>query len=106
MPTKKRLLSAAQLIRDHLALSNADAYCAQTGVTKECFKAIEPKDFDGQIYAVDGSNVVVCNWSVANLNQIRAGYVVYKGRAWQKTVFTYDDAFWADPKNYAAKLIS
>ncbi|OPY57637.1 MAG: hypothetical protein A4E49_00006 [Methanosaeta sp. PtaU1.Bin112] len=72
--------------------------------TKECFIAIEPKDFDGQIYAVDGSNGVVCNWSVANLNQIRAGYVIYKGRSWQKTVLTYDDAFWAHPKNYAANF--
>jgi hypothetical protein len=44
---------------------------------------------------------VVCDWSAANLNQIRAGYVVYKGRAWQKTVFTYDDVFWGDPRNYA-----
>jgi len=104
MPKSRRLLSAAQLIRNHLALSNADAYCAETGVTKECFIAIDPKDFDEKIYAIDGSNVVVCNWSVANLNQIRAGYVVYKGRSWQKTVFTYDDAFWADPKNYAANF--
>ena len=99
--SNKRLLSAAQQIRDHLALSDIDTYCVETGISKEDFIAIEPKDFEGEIYAIDGSNVVVCDWSVANLNQIRAGYVVYRGRTWQKTVFTYDDVYWADPRNYS-----
>jgi len=30
MAKKKQLLSAVKLIRDHLDLSNADAYCAKT----------------------------------------------------------------------------
>jgi hypothetical protein len=60
--------------------------------------AIEPIDFDGDIHAIDGSNIVVCDWSVAHLNRIRAGYAVYKGRNWRRTVITYDDVFLADPE--------
>jgi hypothetical protein len=96
-----RLISAAKLIRDHLALSGVDRYCAETDIQKDDFKAIEPKDFEGEIYAIDGSNAVICDWSVANLNLIRAGYVVYNGRTWQKTVITFNDVFWADRKDYA-----
>ena len=32
------------------------------------------------------------------MNLIRAGYAVYRGRDWQRTVITYDDIFLADPK--------
>jgi hypothetical protein len=91
----------ADLIRDHISLSGINEYCAETGVCKEDFIAIEPSDFEGNIIAVDGSNAVVCDWSVANLNMIRAGYAVYRGTEWQKTVITYDDVFLADPMAYA-----
>ena len=101
MSDNGRLISAAKLIRDHLALSGVDQYCAETGIRKDDFKAIEPKDFEGHIYAIDGSNAVICNWSVAHLNLIRAGYAVYNGKSWQRTVITYDDVFCADPRNYA-----
>ena len=93
MSGNRRLITAAKLIRDHLALSGVDQYCAETGIQKDDFKAIEPKDFEGEIYAIDGSNAVICDWSVANLNLIRAGYVVYKGRSWLRTVITFDDVF-------------
>ena len=89
----RRLVSAAKLISDHLALSGVYQYCAETGIEKKDFKAIEPKDFGGEIYAIDGSNAVICDWSVANLNLIRAGNAVYKGRSWQRTVITFDDVF-------------
>ncbi len=93
-----RLSVVAELIRDHIALDGIDRYCAETGVQSRDFVALEPRDFDGKISAIDGSNVSVCNWSVANLNLIRAGYVVYLGRDWQRTVITFNDIFLADPK--------
>jgi len=101
MSGNRRLISAAKLIWDNLALSGVDQYCTETGIQKDDFKAIEPKDFEGEIYAIDGSNAGICDWSVANLNLIRAGYVVYKGRSWLRTVITFDDVFWADRKDYA-----
>jgi len=85
-------LSRPQLIRSVLR---------RNSIQKDDFKAIEPKDFEGEIYAIDGSNALICDWSVANLNLIRAGYVVYKGRSWLRAVFTFDDVFWADPRDYA-----
>jgi hypothetical protein len=101
MSGNRRLMSAAKLIRDRLALSGVDQYCAETGIQKDDFKAIEPRGFEGGIYAIDGSNAVIYDWSVANLNLIRAGYAVYKGRFWLRTVFTFGDVFWADPRDYA-----
>ena len=56
-----RLISAAKLIRDHLALSGVDQYCAETDIQKDDFRVIEPKDFYGEIYAIDGSNSVICD---------------------------------------------
>ena len=95
------LLSVAKHINEQFVLSGVDRYSSETGICKADFIAIEPTDFDGDIYAIDGSNIVVCDWSVAHLNRIRAGYVTYKGRNWQRTVITYDDVFWADPRDYA-----
>jgi hypothetical protein len=93
-----RLSTVAELIRDHISLDGIEQYCAKTNVCKEDYVVIEHCDFSGKIFAVDGSNVAICDWSVANLNLIRAGYVVYRGRDWQRTVVTYDDIFLADPK--------
>jgi hypothetical protein len=56
MSGNRRLISAAKLIRDHLALNGVDQYCAETGIQKDDFKAIEPMDFEGEIFAIDGSN--------------------------------------------------
>ncbi len=88
----------AELIRDHISLDSLDQFCAETGVSQADFVTIEPCEFDGEIFAVDGSNAAVCGWSVARLNLIRAGYAVYRQRSWKRTVITYDDVFLADPR--------
>lgn len=88
----------AEMIRDHITLDEIEQFCAHTEVREQDFIEVEPCEFAGEIFAVDGSNVAVCGWSVANLNLIRAGYSVYRGRDWQRTVITYDDVFLADPK--------
>ncbi len=93
-----RLSIAAELIRDYISLDGIDSYCAATGVESRDFVEVEPCEFEGEIFAVDGSNASICSWSVANLNTIRAGYAVYRGRDWQRTVITYDDIFLADPR--------
>jgi hypothetical protein len=100
MLEKSRLTTIAELIRDHIALSGIDEYCAQTGISEGDFVEIDPFEFEGEIFAIDGSNVVVCDWSVARVNKICAGYAVYKGTDWQRTVITYDDVFLADPEGY------
>jgi len=92
-----RLSLAAEMIRDHVALDGIDRYCQETGVQCNDFVPLEPVDFKGRILAVDGSNVSVCGWSVASINLIRSGYVVYQGRDWKRTVITFDDIFFADP---------
>jgi len=96
MLDNSRLSAVAELIRDHISLGSLDQYSAKTGVCSQEFMVIDPLEFEGEIFAVDGSNVVVCSWSVANLNLIRAGYAVYHGRDWRRTVITYDDVFVAD----------
>lgn len=101
---KGRLADIAELIRDHISISDIDQYCAETGVRKDDFIEIKPRDFVGQIFAVDGSNIRICDWSVANLNKICAGYAVYRGREWLRTVITYDDIFLADRENYASQF--
>ncbi|MDD4487615.1 MAG: hypothetical protein PHD34_02960, partial [Methanothrix soehngenii] len=77
-----RLSIVAELIKDHIALDGIDGYCRETGVQCFDFIPIEPADFQGRILAIDGSNVSVCGWSVASINLIRSGYVVYQGRDW------------------------
>ncbi|MFB3764700.1 MAG: DNA double-strand break repair nuclease NurA [Methanotrichaceae archaeon] len=101
---KRRLAIIAELIRDHISISDIDQYCTETGVLKDDFIEIMPRDFEGQIFAIDGSNIRVCDWSVASLNKICAGYAVYKGREWQRTIITYDDIFLADKENYASQF--
>lgn len=103
---KGRLADIAELIRDHISISDIDQYCTETGVRKDDFIEIRPHDFEGRIFAVDGSNIRICDWSVASLNKICAGYAVYRGREWQRTVITYDDIFLADRENYAGQFES
>ncbi|MDM7933758.1 MAG: hypothetical protein QUS08_00025, partial [Methanothrix sp.] len=67
----------AELIRDHIALGGIELYCDQTGIRGDDFIPIEPCDFAGHIFAVDGSNRPICGWSVGSVNLIRAGYAVY-----------------------------
>jgi hypothetical protein len=98
MLSDRRLSVVAELIRDHVSLDGIDRYCAETLVQSRDFVSVEPSEFDGEVFAIDGSNVSICSWSAANLNLIRAGYAVYRGRDWQRTVITYDDIFLADPR--------
>jgi hypothetical protein len=91
-----RLSHVAEMIRDHISLDGIDRYLAETGVQSSDFVLVQPSDFSGEIFAVDGSNVSICNWSTANVNLIRAGYAVYRGREWRRTVITFDDVFVAD----------
>lgn len=97
MLSDSRLSIVAELIKDHIALDGIDGYCRETGVHSSDFIPIEPADFQGRILAIDGSNVSVCGWSVASINLIRSGYVVYQGRDWKRTVITFNDIFFADP---------
>jgi hypothetical protein len=90
MLEKGRLTTVAELIKNNITISSVDQYCEETGISKEDFKIIEPSSFRGEVFAIDGSNVVVCDWSVARLNKICAGYAVYRGTDWQRTVITYD----------------
>ena len=92
-----RLSIVAELIKDHVALDGIDRYCQETGVQNSDFIPLEPENFPGRILAIDGSNVSVCGWSVASINLIRSGYVVYQGRDWKRTVITFNDIFFADP---------
>ncbi|MGB9902304.1 DNA double-strand break repair nuclease NurA [Methanothrix sp.] len=71
-----------------------------TGIGEKDFVPVEPQPFDGRIFAVDGSNIKVCDLSVAKANRIRAGYVVYRGRRRERTVVTCDDLFVADRRAY------
>ncbi|HON35603.1 MAG TPA: DNA double-strand break repair nuclease NurA [Methanothrix sp.] len=96
-----RLSLVAELIRDHILLDGIDRYCQETGVKSSDFIPFEPIEFGGDILAADGSNVSVCGWSVAAINLIRSGYVVYQGQRWKRTVITFDDIFFADPAIYA-----
>jgi hypothetical protein len=93
-----RLSLVAEMILDHISLDGIDRYQAETGVQSCDFLPVQPSEFAGEIFAVDGSNASICNWSTANVNLIRAGYAVYQGRIWRRTVITFDDLFLADPK--------
>ena len=98
MEDESRLSLVAEKIRNHISLDGIDRYLAETGVKSRDFVLVEPCDFAGEIFAVDGSNVSICNWSTASVNLIRAGYAVYQGRVWRRTVITFDDVLLADPK--------
>jgi hypothetical protein len=98
MDEERRLSLVAEMICDHIRLDEIDQYLVRTGVEKSDFVAVEPCDFSGEIFAVDGSNAAICSWSTANVNLIRAGYAVYRGRDWRRTVITFSDVFLADPQ--------
>lgn len=98
MEDDSRLSLVAELIRDHISLNEIDQYLTKTGVQSRDFAVVEPRDFAGEIFAVDGSNTAICNWTTASVNMIRAGYAVYRGREWKRTVITFDDVLLADPK--------
>ncbi|OPY51110.1 MAG: hypothetical protein A4E49_02395 [Methanosaeta sp. PtaU1.Bin112] len=98
MEDDSRLSLVAELISDHVSLEGLDRYLEETGVQSSDFLPIEPSEFEGEIFAVDGSNSTICGWSTARVNLIRAGYAVYRGAAWRRTVITFDDLLLADPR--------
>ena len=104
MPGKERLEAAADLIRSCISTEGIEEYFAETGIAREDFQHFEACPFQGEIFAVDGSNAVVYDWSAASLNMVRAGYAVYRGRDWQRTAITFDDIFLADPIGYAQQF--
>lgn len=104
MVERSRLAAIAELIRDNITIEGIEDYCRETGIGEGDFKRISPQEFDGKIFGVDGSNVVIYDWHAASLNHIRAGYVLYEGKQWQKTVIVYDDLFLAEPKDYARQF--
>jgi len=97
-----RLASIADRIQPYFRMVEAESYLEDTGISAEEFKPIkDTANFDGSIYAVDGSNVAAYTFGKdITLNYIRSGYVVYKGTQWEKTVITYDDLFLANPSDY------
>lgn len=104
MIDKEKLAQTAEEIKNYFSPIELDEYEAETGVFSEDFREIYPIDFEGNIFAIDGSNVVVFDLGNVVLNHIRAGYVVYHGTEWQKTVITYDDLFTANEENYSQQF--
>jgi len=98
MEDRGRTSIIAEIIRDHISLDGLDQFQIQTGVKKDDFVIATPSDFSGEVFAVDGSNAILCSYFTANVNLIRAGYAVYRKSEWQRTVITFDDLFLADPK--------
>jgi NurA domain len=94
----------ADLLSDCVSPEGFRQFYESTGVCQEDFNQIQPQNFQEHIYAVDGSNAVIFSWAVASLNWIRAGYVTYHNRIWQRTVLTYDDAFLASAQEYAEQF--
>ena len=104
MIDKKKLAEIADLLKDYLIPVDPEVYEVGTGISREDFREIDLVNFDGNIFAVDGSNVVIFDLGSVNLNFIRAGYSVYHGTKWQKTVITYNNIFLADEKNYSKQF--
>jgi hypothetical protein len=100
MIEREKVAEAARAIKEYFSPVDPGEFEAETGIRGSDFCEIVPQEFDGQIFAIDGSNVVVFDLGNVSLNRIRAGYVVYRGTEWQKTVVTYDDLFTADRENY------
>lgn len=100
MIEREKVAEAARAIKDYFSPVDPEEFEVETEIGASDFCEIVPQKFDGQIFAIDGSNVVVFDLGNVSLNRIRAGYVVYRGREWQKTVVTYDDLFTADRENY------
>lgn len=100
MIEREKLAEAARVMREYLAPVDPNEFEAETGIRESDFCEIVPREFGGRIFAIDGSNVVVFDLGNVTLNRIRAGYVVYQGTKWQKTVTVYDDLFTADRESY------
>lgn len=100
MIDREKLAETARAIKDYFSPVDPGKFESETGIRGSDFCEIVPREFDGRIFAIDGSNVLIFDLGNVSLNRIRAGYVVYRGREWQKTVVTYDDLFTADRESY------
>lgn len=100
MSAQTNLERAADSLRRYLSV-RPEEMMRHTGIKESDFLPVEPQPFDGRIFAIDGSNIRVCDLSVVRANRIRAGYVVYRGRRWERTAVTHDDLFVADRRDYA-----
>jgi len=105
MQEKRRLNALADLIKDYISTDGTDQYYHRTEVKESDFKPIFPQKFDGSIFAIDGSNVLLFDLAAAKINFIRTGYVVYRGTDWQKAEIT-DKVFVADQERYAPQFES
>ncbi len=103
MAKKDRLGEIADLIKGYISLDSATQYYEKTGVRESDFVPIIPEEFEGTVFAIDGSNVVIFDLAAAKVNYIRAGYVAYKGRKWQKTEIA-NEVFVADQEMYAPQF--
>ena len=101
MIEREKLAEAARALKEYLAPVDPDEFEVETGIRSSDFREIVPQEFDGRIFAIDGSNVVVFDLGAVSLHRIRAGYVVYRGTEWEKTAITCDDLFVADRENYS-----
>ncbi|MCX6680072.1 MAG: DNA double-strand break repair nuclease NurA [Methanothrix sp.] len=100
MIDKTSLGAIAEQVKNYLLMDNITQYFEETGVKDIDFKKIILHDkFEGNIYAVDGSNGVIFDLTSVSFNLIRAGYVSYIGKKWQKTVL-FDKVFKADTEHY------
>ncbi|MCX8207381.1 MAG: DNA double-strand break repair nuclease NurA [Methanothrix sp.] len=99
MSVRTNLERAAESLMQYLS-TGPEEFMRQTGIKESDFVPVEPQPFDGRIFAVDGSNIKVCDISVVKANQVRAGYVVYRGRRWERTEVIYNDLLVADRRAY------
>lgn len=99
MSAQTNLERAADSLMRYLSV-RPEELMRHTGIKESDFLPVEPQPFDGRIFAIDGSNIKVCDLSVVKANRVRAGYVVYRGRRRERTEVTYDDLFVADRRDY------
>lgn len=102
MIERGKLESIADQIKDYFLTINSEEYYKNTGVLESDFKPIiNTGDFKGDIFAIDGSNVIIFSLGKnSTLNYIRAGYVVYQGTHWKKTAIIYECTFLANISDY------
>ncbi|HOT06035.1 MAG: NurA domain protein [Methanosaeta sp. PtaB.Bin039] len=105
MTERGRLEEVAAHIRQRISMQTFEEFSEATCVKAEDFLPLPMKEFSKRTFAVDGSNSLVCDWTVVQANHIRAGYVVYRGRDWQRTVVTFDSLFLADRKSYTSEFL-
>lgn len=98
------LETIAEQIKSYILLDSTAQYFEETGVNNSDFVRIDSKEeFDGNIFAIDGSNGIIFNLNPISFNLIRAGYVHYVRKKWQKTVI-FDKIFKANPEDYREKF--